>query len=113
MAMNNTTGKHIEGVAWLKQRLTDVMTTPLGTRVMRRGYGSELFDLIDQPMTARWLVQVYAATAKAVANPINGLPDFKLMRVNATRNVDGQADIDMWGVYVPTGELLKIEGIRI
>jgi len=46
--MNNISGKTIEGDEHLKQSIADILLTPLGSRVMRRDYGSALFSLIDQ-----------------------------------------------------------------
>ena len=36
------------------------------SRVMRRDYGSRLPDFLDQPMTPRLAVELYAATAEAL-----------------------------------------------
>lgn len=38
--MNSETGKTISGIEHLKQSIVDILTTPVGTRVMRRDYGS-------------------------------------------------------------------------
>ncbi|MDH5179767.1 MAG: baseplate assembly protein W [Gammaproteobacteria bacterium] len=111
--MNNKTGKRLVGVAWLRQRLADVLTTPVGTRLMRRGYGSRLFELIDQPMSPRWKIQFYAAVVEAVENPVNGLADFQVSRAQLLNSSTGKAELELWGVYVPTGELLKIESIKV
>ena len=45
-----TTGRTITGAAHLAQSIADVLTTPIGSRVMRREYGSLLPDLIDDPL---------------------------------------------------------------
>ena len=37
--MNRNTGKAITGVAHLTQSVADILLTPIGSRVMRRGYG--------------------------------------------------------------------------
>ena len=48
--MNDRTGKHNDGFEYLKQRIRDILSTPLGSRVMRRNYGSErLKELITRP----------------------------------------------------------------
>lgn len=59
-------GRMIGEDAHLAQSIADILTTPLGTRVMRRDYGSALFDLIDAPMNAETVVDVFAATAEAL-----------------------------------------------
>ncbi len=54
------------GIDHVKQSISDILTTPLNSRVMRREYGSELPDLIDQPMNPRGKMRLYAATAGAI-----------------------------------------------
>ena len=61
-----TTGKALEGLAHLRQSVRDILTTPLGSRVMRRDYGSRLFDLVDAPLNEQTVVDLYAATAEAL-----------------------------------------------
>lgn len=64
--VNAATGKALSGDAHLAQSIGDILSTPLGTRVMRRDYGSLLFDLIDQPLNAGTRLLIYAATAVAL-----------------------------------------------
>ena len=64
--MDARTGKAISGNAHLAQSIADILTTPLGSRVMRRDYGSLLFDLIDQPITGATRMLLRAATAMAL-----------------------------------------------
>lgn len=64
--MNRNTGKPIDGDERLAQRIADVLTTPLGSRVMLRDYGSRLLQLTDRPATPPLAIQVYAATAEAI-----------------------------------------------
>nr|BDD44936.1 bacteriophage protein [Coxiellaceae bacterium] len=65
--MNQHTGKSLTGLAHLQQSIQDILTTPIGSRVMRHDYGSRLFDLIDQPVTPSLTLAIYAATAEAIA----------------------------------------------
>lgn len=48
------------------QSVTDVLTTPIGSRVMLRAYGSHLPDLVDQPNTPILRQRLYGATALAL-----------------------------------------------
>lgn len=62
-AMDRSTGALL--VDDIAQSVQTILTTPLASRVMRRDFGSELPDLIDQPATAR--VRLFAAVATALA----------------------------------------------
>ncbi len=64
--MNAATGAPIAGDAHLVQSIADILTTPIGSRVMRRDYGSLLFELIDGPMNALGKLRLFAATAQAL-----------------------------------------------
>lgn len=65
--MNATTGAALDGDEHLEQSIADILTTPIGSRVMLREYGSDIPALIDQPMNAVTRQKVYAATATALA----------------------------------------------
>ena len=64
--MSRSTGKPLDGVAHLAQSIGDILTTPVGSRVMRRDYGSLLPRLIDQPFNAATRIRLFAATAAAL-----------------------------------------------
>lgn len=65
--MNVNTGKRLEGIEHIRQSIADIITTPIGSRVMRRDYGCLVPDLLDMPMSDALLMQVYAATVIAVS----------------------------------------------
>lgn len=77
--MNKIDGTALGGNAHLAQSIGDILTTPLGSRVMRRDYGSLLFDLIDQPINAAVRMLLHAATAIALRR---WEPRIKLTRVS-------------------------------
>lgn len=64
--MNARTGKPLGDTAHLAQSITDILSTPLGSRVMRRDYGSLLFELIDRPINGALRMLLHAATAIAL-----------------------------------------------
>ncbi len=49
--MDAKTGKTLEGIEHLKQSIIDILTTPVNSRIMRRDYGSRLFELVDKPIS--------------------------------------------------------------
>ncbi|MBR2270411.1 GPW/gp25 family protein [Sphingobium sp.] len=64
--MSASTGKAIEGTDHLAGSIADILSTPLGSRVMLRDYGSLIFDLVDQPLNAGTAILLRAATAVAL-----------------------------------------------
>lgn len=96
--MNRTTGRRITGIAHLQQSVADILTTPLGTRLERRPYGSLLPSLIDQPDNARTRLRCYAAIASAL---MKWEPRLRVTRVGMTSGAQpGQAVVDLEGEYL-------------
>jgi phage baseplate assembly protein W len=61
------TGAEIADAQELSEAITTILTTPKGSRVMRRDFGSDLPRLIDAPINGETLVDLYAAVAEALA----------------------------------------------
>jgi len=108
--MNAVTGKHLDGLDHLRQSISDILRTPLGTRVMRREYGSGLFEMIDRPVNRTWLVQAYAAVVAALDK---WEPRFKLKKVEILSVDAGSVTLDMTGIYLVDGKQVVLEGIII
>lgn len=108
--VNSTTGKALDGIAHLRQSVRDILTTPLGSRVMRRDYGSRIFDLVDNPLNAQTMVELYAATAESL---VRWEPRIQVQRVQARTIDTGSVEIDVTGIYVPTGEPVFLDGILV
>ena len=106
--MNTTTGQNITGIAYLQQRLRDVLTTPKQSRVMNREFGCGLFQRVDETMNEAWLVQCYSDIAIAVRDPINGLQDFTLEKITPTALNESSATFELMGVYKQTGERVTL-----
>lgn len=64
--MQSGTGKPLSGLEHLAQSIADILTTPIGSRVMLHEYGSALPELIDQPMNKLTRQRLFAATATAL-----------------------------------------------
>lgn len=96
--MDRTTGRHITGIAHIRQSVADILTTPLGTRLQRRNYGSLLPNLIDQPDNAHTRLRCYAAIASAL---MKWEPRLRITRVGMTTgDQPGQAMVDLQGEYL-------------
>ena len=107
--MDAATGRRLAGIAHLRQSVRDVLLTRVGTRVGRREYGSALLDLVDRPATPALFVDLYAATAEALAR---WEPRFRLRSVRASSAAaDGRIALTLTGTYVPTGEDVVLEAL--
>lgn len=111
--MNGTdsaTGKRLGGIDHVRQSIRDILTTPIGSRVMRRDYGSRLFQLIDAPMNRATLLDIYAATIEAIER---WEPRFKVKKVVASSAAPGAVTLDLTGEYLPDGRTVTLDGIEV
>ena len=105
--MNRNTGGAVQTqLAHLRQSIVDILTTPFGTRVERRSYGSLLPELIDHPDNAVTRMRLYAATASAL---MKWEPRLRVNRVQLfTGPQPGQCTVELQGELVPTGRAVGI-----
>ena len=94
IGMARTTGKAISGDEHLRQSINDILTTPIGGRVMRRDYGSLVPELVDEPLNRGTILRLYAAVAQALRR---WEPRLKLARVTVNAGADGVASIHVEG----------------
>ena len=110
IGMNAKTGKPLGGVEHLKQSIRDIVTTPLGSRVMRRDYGCGLFDLIDRPFSQSLVGEVTMSIATALDR---WEPRFALEGVSVSPNGEGKLILSIEGLYLINDAPVTIEGILV
>lgn len=108
--LNATTGKRLEGMAHLRQSIRDILTTPKGSRVQRREYGSDLFKLIDAPANRQTMMDIRAVVAVDLAR---WEPRFRLERCQIVTAEAGRIVLDLTGEYLPDGKQITLDGIEI
>ncbi len=77
---------------------------------MRRDYGSRLPSLIDAPVNRSTILELYAATAEALAR---WEPRFKLQHVRILEARVGGILMDLTGIYLPEGRQVSLPGVRV
>lgn len=97
--MSRQSGRALGGDAHLRQSIADILTTPIGSRVMRRDYGSLLLDLIDQPLTPATRLRLFAATAIAL---LRWEPRLRLTRIDIAMPAAGYVEITLTGERTDT-----------
>jgi len=110
IGINANTGAALGGIDHLRQSVRDILTTPIGTRVMRREYGSRLYELVDAPMNPSGLLDLYAATAEALAK---WEPRIDVEQVSSETDKSGRVLLTISGRYTPTGEGVTIDGVEV
>lgn len=108
--MDKASGRPLGGLAHLRQSIADILTTPIGSRVMRRDYGSRIFERIDAPLTGELIAEIYADVVEAL---FNFEPRFEVIAVSVVSIDKGKIVLDLEGKYIPTGETIKLENLNI
>lgn len=104
--MNRHTGRSITAVEHIAQSIGDILTTRIGSRIMRRQYGSQLVDLIDQPGNPATRLLCYAAIAMAV---MRWEPRVRISRVQLTdASLAGQFELTLDATVIDSNEQQSI-----
>ena len=102
IGMNRETGRAITDAEHIRQSCGDILRTPVGSRVMRREYGSLLSALIDQPQTPALRLQIMAACYSAIQK---WEPRVTLSTITFERGeADGALYVDMTGTRATSGQ---------
>ena len=97
--MHAATGRALSGQDHLTQSIGKILTTPIGSRLARRDFGSELPDLVDALNNPATRVRLYAATAGAL---MRWEPRVRLIRISLADDA-----------YQPGVQVIDIEGITV
>lgn len=104
------TGKQLGGIDHMRQSIVDILTTPKGSRVRLRDYGSDLFSYIDKPMNASTRMDIIAAVATALDI---WEPRFQLSACDVKADQNGRVTLDLTGNYLPDGRQVRLDGIVV
>ncbi len=108
--MNVITGKPLDGIDHFRQSIRDILTTPIGSRVMRRDYGSRLMSIVDAPINEATILEIYSAAAEALGR---WEPRLRLENISALVNGQGSVTLSVFGKYLPDGSTVAVEGIIV
>lgn len=104
--MNGQNGSTISLIDHIRQSVADILTTPLGSRVMRREYGSQVPELIDAPFNGTTQVRLYAAAAMAL---MRWEPRIRVSRVQITAaTFAGRAELLLEATLVDTNAAMSL-----
>ena len=114
VGMDKATGGRIEGIEHLYQSVATILTTPIGSRVMRRDFGSRLYDLLDKNITQSLKMQMFAETIEAL-NKWEPRLDVKRVFIDPVSEDDAPHTIRLGieGTYLPNGRPVTLDGVLL
>ena len=108
--LNQEDGTLLSHEAHLRQSITDILTTPLGSRVLRRDYGSRLYELIDAPISRQTAIEFTVATADAL---LRWEPRIRVLRVQVVDVKPGQVSLTIDAEVQLTQAQIRLENIVV
>ena len=105
IGMDRHTGLPISGIDHLMQSIEDILTTPIGSRLMRPEYGSTIRRFVDLPVSEGWKSAVQAEAARALKR---WEPRLDLTRVQVLSVLNGRITFCLSGTYKGDSELLEV-----
>lgn len=105
IGMDRHTGQPISGFDHLLQSIEDILTTPLGSRLMRPEYGSTIRHFVDLPVSEGWKSAVQAEAARALKR---WEPRLELTRVQVVSVLSGRITFRLSGTYLGDSKLLDV-----
>lgn len=97
LGMNRDSGRALSDLAHIQQSVADILVTPIGSRPMRRAYGSLLSELIDQPQNAALRLQIMAVCYSAI---LQWEPRISLSGITFQSTYDGKMVVELTGKTV-------------
>ncbi|QTL38494.1 GPW/gp25 family protein [Xenorhabdus budapestensis] len=97
LGMDRHTGHTLSDSDHIRQSIADILMTPIGSRVMRRDYGSLLPDLIDQPQNPALRLQIMSACYMSL---LRWEPRIRLEAINYLRAEQGELSVEISGVNI-------------
>ena len=103
--MSRQNGVSISELESIQQSIQDIVTTPLGSRIMRRDNGSIIPDLIDQPMSDVLKVKIFSA----IYTPVTRWEErISIESMKVSDVYSGGLQLDLEAVHTITGQSLNL-----
>ncbi|ETT00414.1 GPW/gp25 family protein [Providencia alcalifaciens] len=101
--MNRIDGKAISDIEHIRQSISDILITPIGSRIARRAYGSLLSALIDQPQNPALKLQLMSTCYTAL---MRWEPRILLTRITLSCAKEAQMVIEIDAIQQETNQPL-------
>ncbi|WP_336369380.1 GPW/gp25 family protein [Rahnella perminowiae] len=103
--MSRNTGRSVDDLAHIQQSVSDILRTPVGSRVMRRDYGSLLSMLTDRPQNAALRLQIMSACYSAI---LKWEPRITLTGITFETTFDGKGVVEITGTRKDTSAAISL-----
>ena len=102
--MDRNTGVFISDLEHVKQSIIDILSTPIGSRVLCREYGSNLYKLLDEPVNQYLYSKIYAAVAEALQK---WEPRISVEKITLLNVKEGKLEMKIEATYLITQQKIS------
>ncbi len=106
---SETSLSEISNEEHLRQSVRTILLTPIGSRVLVRDFGSDLYKYVDEPVNDATAMAVRVATVGAL---LKWEPRIAVDRVNVELG-EGHIDVSIDAQILTTQEFIKLDQVRI
>lgn len=103
--MSRNSGSDLNEIPHIEQSVEDITSTPLGSRIMRRDYGTLLANLLDSPINDALILQCYSTIYSAISRWEKRI---QVSRIGISSITSGAIVIDLECVLSKTGQALNL-----
>ncbi|MCF9034713.1 GPW/gp25 family protein [Acinetobacter nectaris] len=89
----------------IRQSIQEILSTPIGSRIMRRQFGSDIPNLIDQPLNQVLVLRVYSAIYTPL---ILWEQRISIENISINQIAAGSLDVDLEAVHIATNQTLNL-----
>lgn len=110
VGFNAQTGRLLSDFDHVHQSVAKILNTRVGTRVLRRRYGSDVPNLVDRPADEEMQVDLYIAVAEAIAE---WEPRIKINEISVRVVGVGKVELRLAAIYLADGRPVQLEGLIV
>lgn len=99
--MSRYNGSELTEIEHIKQSLEDIASTPIGSRLMRREYGTLIANLIDQPISEALYLKIYSTLYSAY---VRWEDRIDISQINVAELNNGKLVLDIIGFLKTNGD---------
>lgn len=108
LGMDPDTGLTLTGLDHIRMSIRKILTTPVGSCVERREFGSLLPDMVDQPLNDVGILQAVAASAQAITKWETRIA-LKTLKLNQDADAPTTLTIEMDAAVVDSGDTVSLQ----
>ena len=103
--MSRQNGTELSEIDHIRQSIEDIISTPIGSRLMRRDYGTQVANLLDQPTSEALYLKSYSTIYSAI---LRWEPRVQINQLYISEVNEGQTVLNLEGTLAQSGQSLNM-----